>query len=116
MGKAIDATNAPTTQMKQITTSKGNSPFFYGYFIFISLLLIAIGGTLTGAGYILTSQVDSIWYAYAVLGGVVGIGISSVVVPLNVTLSRWFIKRRAMVTGIVLAGTGIGSFIIPPLA
>jgi OFA family oxalate/formate antiporter-like MFS transporter len=83
---------------------------------FNSRIIITIGGAITGISYLLTSQVDSIWLLYAFQGAMLGTGISTIVVPLNVTLSRWFIKRRALVTGIVLAGTGIGSFIVPPLA
>jgi MFS family permease len=83
---------------------------------FSSRIIITIGGAITGISYLLTSQVDSIWLLYAFQGAMLGTGISTIVVPLNVTLSRWFIKRRALVTGIVLAGTGIGSFIVPPLA
>ena len=37
-------------------------------------------------------------------------------VPLMSTVARWFVARRTMITGIVLAGLGIGGLIGPPLA
>ncbi|MBA7591364.1 L-lactate transporter [subsurface metagenome] len=37
-------------------------------------------------------------------------------VPMISTVSRWFVKRRVMMTGIVLSGVSLGSIIMPPLA
>ncbi|MBA7706208.1 putative MFS-type transporter YhjX [subsurface metagenome] len=37
-------------------------------------------------------------------------------VPLMSTVARWFVKRRSMMTGIVVAGVGMGSLIAPPVA
>jgi MFS family permease len=61
------------------------------------------------------SQVTTLWQFeinYVVLGG---IGISTLTVPVMVTTSRWFIKKRGLMIGLVQAGNGVGGFIFPPL-
>jgi MFS family permease len=58
----------------------------------------------------------SLWHFYALylLIGVVGSGPSPV--PYSKVISRWFDKRRGLALGLAMAGTGLGSFIMPPLA
>ncbi len=73
-------------------------------------------GSLLGLGYLLMSQINNIWQIYLFYGVMIGIGLSGYWVPLTATVARWFIKRRGMMTGIVLAGTGLGTMIIAPLA
>jgi MFS family permease len=78
------------------------------------VVLIA-GGFLIGAGYILMSQTNAIWQLYLFYGVMVGIGLSpTFVVPMS-TIARWFVKRRGMVTGIVLTGSGLLKTISPPV-
>jgi MFS family permease len=70
-------------------------------------VVLTAGGFLIGAGYVLMSQTSEIWQLYLFYGVIVGIGLSpSFVVPMSTT-ARWFTKRRGMVTGIVLAGSGL---------
>jgi MFS family permease len=62
------------------------------------------------------SQVTALWQFqinYVIMGG---IGISTLTVPVMVTMSRWFVKKRGLMIGIVQAGNGVGGFIFPPLA
>jgi MFS family permease len=47
-----------------------------------------------------------------ILGSATGSGF----VPQLSTVSRWFVKRRGLITGITIAGIGAGTMIIPPLA
>ena len=78
------------------------------------VVLIA-GGFLMGAGYILMSQTNAIWQLYLFYGVMVGIGLSpTFVIPMSTT-ARWFVKRRGMVTGIVLAGAGLLKTTSPPV-
>ena len=72
-------------------------------------------GIILGLGYLLMSQVNSIWQLYLFIGVMVGIGMSGVWVPLLSSVARWFVKRRTLMTGIVIAGVGIGGFIGPPI-
>ncbi len=79
-------------------------------------VVMTVLGSLLGICYLLMSQVTDLWQFqinYALVGG---IGVSTLTVPVMVTVSRWFIKKRALMIGIVQAGNGIGGFIFPPLA
>jgi MFS family permease len=79
------------------------------------IVMTALGSFL-GVSYLLMSQVSALWQFqinYALVGG---IGISTLTVPVMVTVSRWFVKKRALMIGIVQAGNGVGGFIFPPLA
>jgi MFS family permease len=73
-------------------------------------------GSFLGICYLLMSQVQSLWQFqlnYIIVGS---IGVSTLNVPVMVTLSRWFIRKRGLMIGIVQAGTGIGGFIFAPFA
>ena len=78
-------------------------------------VLIACG-LLLGLGYLLMSQVSSIWQLYLFYGVIVGIGMSGVDVPILATVARWFVRKRGMVTGITKTGAGIGILAMPLLA
>jgi len=73
-------------------------------------------GLFLGAGYLLMSQVGSIWQLYLFLGVMVGAGNSGADAPILSTLARWFVRRRGVVAGITKAGAGIGMLSIPLLA
>ncbi len=73
-------------------------------------------GFFFGLGFLLMSQLNSIWQLYLFYGVIVGIGLSAMdVVPLS-TVARWFVKKRGMMSGIVKVGTGMGILIMPLLA
>ena len=79
-------------------------------------IVLTLCGFLLGLGYLLMSQIVAIWQLYLFYGVIIGIGTSGAWVPLMSTVARWFAKRRGMMTGIVLTGTGIGALIAPPVA
>jgi len=72
-------------------------------------------GLLVAAGYLLTSRIDAIWQLY-LFYGIVGIGSSGAYVPSISAITRWFVKRRGLMTGIAMAGIGLGTMIMSPLA
>ena len=79
-------------------------------------IVMSVLGSALGICYLLMSRVDSLWQftlTYAVVGG---IGVSTLNVPVMVTVSRWFVKRRGLMIGIVQAGMGLGGFVFSPLA
>lgn len=79
-------------------------------------IVMTVLGSFLGVSYLLMAQVSALWQFqinYALVGG---IGISTLTVPVMVTVSRWFIKKRALMIGIVQAGNGVGGFIFPPFA
>jgi len=71
-------------------------------------------GVLFGLGFLLTSQVNAVWQLYLFWGVMLGMGNSGGFVPLTSTVAKWFTRRRAVMTGIVVAGVGVGTMIGPP--
>ena len=78
-------------------------------------IIMTVAGFLLGLGYLLMSQLSSVWQLY-LFYGVISIGMSAALVPTLSTVARWFVKMRAFMTGIVLAGTGIALMVIVPAA
>jgi MFS family permease len=78
-------------------------------------IVVTLCGVLLGAGYLLMSQVSTVWQLYLFYGVLIGTGVSGVWIPLLSTVARWFVKRRSLMTGIVVAGLGAGGFIAPPV-
>jgi MFS family permease len=78
--------------------------------------VLTVFGSFVGISYVLLSQITALWQfqiCYALVGG---IGISTITVPVMATVSRWFIKRRGLMIGIVQAGVSIGGFLFPPFS
>jgi OFA family oxalate/formate antiporter-like MFS transporter len=79
-------------------------------------LCAAIGGTLVGAGFILSSWTTSLEYLYVMFGVVVGIGNGfGYATPIPVA-SKWFPDKRGLVVGLMVGGYGAGSAIFGPVA
>ncbi|MFC1993505.1 MFS transporter [Chloroflexota bacterium] len=79
-------------------------------------ILVTVGGLSFGLGYVLISQVSSLWQFYVLYGGLIAIGMSCGFVPMTSALARWFFKRRGVMTGIVSSGVGLGFMIGPPVS
>ena len=79
-------------------------------------IVLTLTGILLGIGYLLMSQISSFWQFYLFYGVLIGIGMSGSFVPVTSTVARWFVARRSTMTGIVLAGTGIGNLIGAPVS
>ncbi len=75
-------------------------------------------GLFMGLGYLLMSQVNGIWHIYLFYGVIIAVGMSGGYVPITSTVTRWFESnaKRGLMIGISIAGTGIGTMIMPPLA
>ncbi len=78
-------------------------------------IVVTISGLLVASGYLLMSQVSAIWQLY-LFYGIVGVGSSGAYVPAVSAVTRWFVVRRGVMTGIAMAGIGLGILIIPPMA
>jgi MFS family permease len=78
-------------------------------------LVMTLCGLLIGLGYLLMSLTVSFWQINLFFGVIGGIGMGGVWVALMPTISRWFVKRRGLMTGIVISGTGFGQLIAPPV-
>ncbi len=79
-------------------------------------MVMIVCGILLGLGYVLMSQISAAWQLYLFFGVIIGIGMSGAYISLMSTIPRWFVRRRSMISGIVLSGGGIGGLIGPPTA
>jgi len=79
-------------------------------------LVVSVCGILLGMGYMLMSQVSTLWHLYLIYGVVIGLGLSGTYVPVISTVSKLFKRRRGLMTGIVSSGMGAGTLFITPVA
>ncbi len=79
-------------------------------------MVVTICGVLIGLGYLLMSQISTVWQLYLFYGVIIGAGMGGSFIALLSSVAKWFVKRRGMMTGIVMAGIGIGTLIGPPVA
>lgn len=77
-------------------------------------IVMTICGFFLGVGYLAMSRINALWQLYILYGLILPIGMSGVV-PLISTVTRWFVKKRSLMTGICAAGIGTGTMIIPPV-
>jgi MFS family permease len=77
--------------------------------------VVLICGLFLGLGFILVSQIRSILQFYIFYGAMTGIGLSGCLVPLLSSVAKWFAKKRALISGILMAGPALGIVMIPPL-
>ncbi len=76
-------------------------------------LIMSGCGIFLGLGFLLMATIHSPWQLYLFYGFIVAIGLGGIdVIPLS-TVSRWFKKKRGMMSGIIKVGTGVGMFIMP---
>lgn len=78
-------------------------------------IVMTICGFFLGIGYLLMSRINALWQLYIVYGLILAIGMSGAFVPLISTITKWFVKKRGLMTGICTAGVGVGTMIMPPV-
>ncbi len=78
-------------------------------------LVLVISAVLTAVGSILMSRLMTTGELYLVYGLVLGVG-SGIFAPMVALVAKWFVRRRALLTGIVICAMGIASFVGPPVA
>ena len=79
-------------------------------------IVVTVLGSFLGISYLLLSRVTALWQfqlSYALVGAV---GVSVLAVPVMATVSRWFVKARALMSGIVQAGLGVGGILFSTLS
>ncbi len=75
-----------------------------------------IAGLLYGSGVLLSGLMPSLHALYITHGVIGGIGLGlGYIVPLAVLIG-WFPDRRGFITGVAVAGFGLGAFLLGPLA
>jgi MFS family permease len=79
-------------------------------------VIMSCSGLLLGLGYLLMSKISAIWELYLYYGVIVGVGMGGGIAPSLSTVARWFVKKRGLMTGITIAGTGTGTLVTPLIA
>jgi predicted MFS family arabinose efflux permease len=78
--------------------------------------VVVAGGLLLGLGLVASSRITSLWQLHLAFGGVVGVAAGAFYAPLTTTATRWFTANRGLAVALVSAGTGLGTFVVAPLA
>jgi MFS family permease len=73
-------------------------------------------GISLALGCFLMSFVNTTWQLNLFYGFFVGVGFGGVMIPAMATVSRWFVRRRGLMTGIMVSGTGLGTTVMPLVA
>ncbi|MDD4876435.1 MAG: MFS transporter [Dehalococcoidales bacterium] len=78
---------------------------------------IVIGGiVLISLGLILMNFIQSLWAYYVVWGLIIGTGINTgLSLPLDTSISNWFVKKRGLALGIKWVFSGLSGVIVLPL-
>jgi MFS family permease len=83
---------------------------------FGSRRLAVIGMILTGLGLAAAGMARSLAEVYLAYGLGVGLGVGCAYVPAVGAVQRWFVRRRGFASGLAVAGIGVGTLVMPPLA
>jgi OFA family oxalate/formate antiporter-like MFS transporter len=78
-----------------------------------------VAGFIYGIGYILAgvaSANHSLWGMYVGYGVIAGIGMGMGYITPVATLVKWFPERRGLMTGVAVAGYGVGALVMSPIA
>ncbi|MCF7914421.1 MAG: OFA family MFS transporter [Spirochaetaceae bacterium] len=74
-----------------------------------------IGGALLGLGLFLSSFATAVWHLYLFYGVMSGLGIGFAYITPLATCSKWFPDKRGTITGVAVAGMGLGTIVFSPI-
>ncbi|KVS37692.1 MFS transporter [Burkholderia cepacia] len=83
---------------------------------FGSRRLAVAGMLLTAAGLAAAGAAHTLMQVYVAYGLGVGFGVGCAYVPSVGAVQRWFVRRRGFASGLAVAGIGVGTLVMPPLA
>ena len=73
------------------------------------------GGLVTAVVYILTLYAPSLNIMMITYGVIGGVSTGCTYIASLIIIAEYFDKKRGVATGITMAGSGVGSFVFPPL-
>ncbi len=113
-------------------TDRGTTAFFFSITTFLYFGLgvatghiadrrgprpvLLVGAVFLVLGLLATSRVSSIWLGYLTYGVGVGIGVACAYVPMVAAVGGWFEQKRTTALGFAVAGIGVGTLTVAPLA
>jgi MFS family permease len=78
-------------------------------------VVVAFGGVFLGCGIIATSQISVRWHLYLFYGVIAALGMSTAFIPCNMTVMKWFQRKRGLALGLASCGSSCGILLCPPL-
>jgi MFS family permease len=75
--------------------------------------LVLAGFVILAAGLYAASRATSLSALYATYSIGVGLGVGCVYVPAVAAVQPWFIRRRALASGLAASGIGVGTLVVP---
>lgn len=78
--------------------------------------VLLVGAAALVTGLLITSRVQSVEVGYVTYGLGVGIGVACGYVPMVATVGAWFDRHRSTAVGLAVAGIGVGTLVVAPLA
>ena len=77
--------------------------------------LFPVGAAFLIVGLVAAGTIRSIWHLYLYFGVFVAIGVNTLSYAPHMSLvPKWFIRKRGLASGMVLAGIGMGAMVILP--
>ena len=73
------------------------------------------GGVLLGLGLILSSRATSVMHLYLFYGLISGTGLGFAYITPLATCNKWFPDKKGLISGVVVAGMGLGSLVFTPV-
>ena len=112
--------------------TRGDLSFVFAFSGFLYLCLGVVSGPLAdhlgprwvtvagmlciGVSMLLVSQAQVLWQVYVIYSLGIGLGVGFSYVPSLAAVQRWFVRQRGFASGMAVAGIGVGTLILPPLA
>ncbi|MFC1873725.1 MFS transporter [Chloroflexota bacterium] len=78
--------------------------------------VVISGIVLLGGGFLLMYYTHALWAFYVVWGGIVGTGFNiAYTIPMEKTISNWFVRKRGLAQSIRSVSQGLGGVVVLPL-
>ncbi|VDP75499.1 unnamed protein product [Echinostoma caproni] len=105
----LEATFGATKMQMTLAGSLLTGPIVSGLMNrFGARILVLIGSIISSVSIVISSFARDVNMFIVVFGVIGGIGYGLVYLPAATIVTTWFVKKRATVTGIIMAGSGIG--------
>ncbi|MFH4981056.1 hypothetical protein AB6A40_007765 [Gnathostoma spinigerum] len=78
-------------------------------------VVVVVGSVLSGLSFAASTLSPNVYVYMFFYGFLSGIGFGFIYVPAVVFVSFYFEKKRSLATGLAVAGSGVGTFAMPPM-
>lgn len=76
--------------------------------------VVALGMVAGAVSYFLLSKIGSLWQLYLCFGLGGGICSGCAYTPVSATVSKWFVRKRALALGVAFTGIVVGQIVLSP--